>query len=73
MNSPAFSVALSKLLSKLGSLALVWQSIKEKESHKFKPAVLYLKLSLCHLLLVVEKVGEYIQIYMYNFCPSAKV
>ena len=37
---------MSKLLGKLGSLALVRQPIEEKKTSEFKPAVLHLKIDL---------------------------
>ena len=42
------------------SLPISRQSVQEKENSEFKPIVLYSKLTLCHILLMVERLDKYI-------------
>ena len=54
VSSPPF---MAKYYSRLGSLALVWKSVKEKEISVFKPAELHLKINLVSHLTRDGRVG----------------
>ena len=53
MNPTVLLPYMSKLKDRLGSFALFWQPVKEKENSEFKSALLHLKIDLvshlaCH-------------------------
>ena len=49
------------MVEKTGFSVLVRQTVREKEIFVFKPALPHFKkVTLCHILLVAEELGEYI-------------
>ena len=43
------------------------QSTLEKKNSEFKPALLHLKMTLCHLLLVAQVLSKYIHSLLHDF------